>query len=575
MRRILASAAVLAAVVVFMVVALGSGGSSSSSPTYKIELQNAFGLVNGSQFMVAGVPAGKITKIDVCAAEQHAGCQNKLDALVTVQVTQTGFGQFHQDVSCQSRPQSLIGEYFLTCDPGSSGPVWPTSKTIPVTKTFSTIPMDLVNNIMRLPYRERFTLIINELGAAVAGRSGDLQAALQRAVPALDETDNLLTLLANDSRTINNLNANANTVITTLANNSKVVQNFIDQANTLSKDSAAQAPNISKTWAQLPGFLEQLRPAMAQLSAAADANLPVVQNLNAASGGLNRLFHDLPPFSNAALPATRALGKASVPGRTAVIAARPTVADLRQFTGPSGCDTESYKSSSCLTELGHNLSIILHDLDNRSRAVEPDKRSPGGKGYTGLEALLQYVFNQALAINTFNALGHLLAVDAFIDPVCSPYASPQFLANNLATYGSQARRCYAWLGPNQPGVNETDPTDPGACVPDPGGAPPGQRGPATSACRLQGSSGGNAAAADTSGSSTPLALAKRAASSSAHSTSAAGGGSPGSGGGGSGGSSGAGSGAGSAATQNRAASSSTPGSSASQAVQLLNYLLAP
>ena len=46
-----------------------------------------------------------------------------------------------------------------------------------------------------MPERERFTLIINELGAAVAGRSTDLQTALQRAVPALDETDNLLNLL--------------------------------------------------------------------------------------------------------------------------------------------------------------------------------------------------------------------------------------------------------------------------------------------------------------------------------------------------------------------------------------------
>ena len=135
-------------------------------------------------------------------------------------------------------------------------------------------------------------------------------------------------------------------------------------------------------------------------------------------------------------------------------------------------------------ELAQNLAIVLHDLDNRSRAVEADKRSPGGKGYTGLEALLQYVFNQAMAINTYGPLGHILAVDAFVDPICSPYANPQTLANNLAAYGSQIRRCYAWLGPNQPGVNETDPSNPARCVPDPGGAPPGNRGPATTACKL-------------------------------------------------------------------------------------------
>ena len=83
-----------------------------------------------------------------------------------------------------------------------------------------------------MPQRERFTLIINELGAAVAGRSTDLQTALQRAVPALDETDNLLNLLGNDSNTLKALTANSNAVVTALANNSKQVQNFIVERTT-------------------------------------------------------------------------------------------------------------------------------------------------------------------------------------------------------------------------------------------------------------------------------------------------------------------------------------------------------
>src|SRR5438270_8457428 len=181
---------------------------------------------------------------------------------------------------------------------------------------------------------------------------------------------------------------------------------------------------------------------MAQLDAATTANTPVLQNLSTAARPLARLFAALPGSSHASLPAIRALGQASVTGKTAVQAAAPTVADLNRFAKPT-------------PELAQNLSIVLKDLDSRSRAVEPDKRSPHGQGYTGLEALLQYVFNQAMAINTYGPLGHILAVDAFMDPLCSPYANQQTLANNLILYGTQARRCYAWLGPNQPGVNET------------------------------------------------------------------------------------------------------------------------
>jgi hypothetical protein len=94
------------------------------------------------------------------------------------------------------------------------------------------------------------------------------------------------------------------------------------------------------------------------------------------------------------------------------------------------------------------------------------------------------VFNQTLAVNAYGPEGHMLAVDAFFDPKCSPYATPASIALMLKQYGSSYRQCYSWLGPNQPGVNETDPSNPGAPVPDPGGAPPGEPGPRTSASRL-------------------------------------------------------------------------------------------
>jgi virulence factor Mce-like protein len=472
MKRILLSAAILLTAGAFIVLASGASNKSANG-TYKIEFDNAFGLVTGADIKVAGVPAGTINTISLpqkCINGQTTDCY----ALVTVSINQGGFGQFHQDAFCQSRPQSLIGEYFIDCNPGSSGPVLPPGSTIPVSHTQSTIPADLVQNVMRLPYRERLTLIINELGAAAAARSGDLQAALQRAVPALTETDNLLNLLANDSHTLQSLTRDSNSVITALANNSVGVKNFIVEANRAATATATQDNNLRLTFANLPATLEQLRPAMAKLGRTVTTNTPVLQNLHASAVQLNRFFTDLPAFSNSSQPALQSLGKASVTGRSAVIAAKPTVTALNQFAKPT-------------PELAANLSIVLKDLDTQSRAVEPDPRSPGGKGFSGLQAILGYVFNTALAINTYGPFGHVLAVDAFFSKQCSPYQSSASLALYLKQYGASQRGCYAFLGPNQPGVTTTDPSDPGAPVPDPGGAPPGKKGLATSASRLSAS----------------------------------------------------------------------------------------
>jgi virulence factor Mce-like protein len=591
MKRLLISGAILAAVGVFLVLSTGASNSNAQG-TYKIEVDNAFGLVQGADFKVAGVKAGTIRKIELPPA-CIKGDTPKCHALVTVEVSQPGLGQFHADAFCQTRPQSLIGEYFVECEPGSKGKVLKAGSTIPVNRTASTIPADLLANVMRLPYRQRLTLIINELGAAVAGRSGDLEGALRRAVPALNETDNLLNLLANDSNTLEQLTVNSDQVITALANNSSTVIRFIDEANRISIHTANQSANLQSTLAKLPPFLEQLKPSLQQLGAATDANLPVLTNLNTAAVQLNRLLRDLPGFSRSAIPAIKSLGTASKTGKVAVEAAQPTIKHLNQFAKPT-------------PELAQNLAIVGRDLDDRSRAAEADPRSPGGAGYTGLEALLQYVFNQALAINTFGPFGHQLAVDGFISTMCSPYATPGTIAMNLKSFGPRYRTCYAWLGPNQAAVSTTDPSNPSACVPDPGGAPPGQRGLPATNCRLAAADqSGQAAAGDktarsASGSgaaqpATPTAAAS--GSSGGGASGASGGGGSGGGGSGSGGAAGGGlqrtigqilsavgggsGGGGAGAADSNGAGGSGGGSSSggsgggNQAQQLLNYLLAP
>ena len=86
-------------------------------------------------------------------------------------------------------------------------------------------------------------------------------------------------------------------------------------------------------------------------------------------------------------------------GKPAVQAATPAVAHLNQFAKPT-------------PELAQNLAIVLQALDTRSPIpdyaggpVEPDPRSPaGGKGYTGLEGVLQYVFNITNAISYYRTV---------------------------------------------------------------------------------------------------------------------------------------------------------------------------
>ena len=60
----------------FVVIA-GGFTSGPSNPTYELEFDNAFGLVNGAPFKVAGVPAGTIKSINLCTRRRRH-CQNPL-----------------------------------------------------------------------------------------------------------------------------------------------------------------------------------------------------------------------------------------------------------------------------------------------------------------------------------------------------------------------------------------------------------------------------------------------------------------------------------------------------------------
>jgi virulence factor Mce-like protein len=436
-RRLLALALVVAAAaVVVATAAKGAAGSSGGGNRFTIELDNAFGLTQGADVKVAGVRAGKVAGMRVDPRTTHA--------LIDIELTQSGFGSLRQDAFCETRPQSLIGEYFVDCRPGTSPKKLPAGATVPISHTASTVPADLVGDVMRLPYRERLRIILNELGAGVGGRAGDINAAIRRAVPALRETDQVLAILAQQNQTLAQLTQNADTVIGDLAANREDVGRFVTQTNQTAAATAERRAQLRASLQKLPTFLHELTPTMAALGQAADANTPSLEDLNASAGQLTRLFTDVPPFAKASRTGLRTLANASQAGRPALKAAKPTVAQLG-------------KAVVHMPELANNLAIVLEHLGDRKFAVEKDPRSPGGQGYTGLEAILQYVFDQTMATNIFDANTHILKIDLFASK-CSEYQNLESLKAKMKQDPTFFSDCAAVLGPNLPGITQADPT---------------------------------------------------------------------------------------------------------------------
>ena len=201
MKRILAIAGVLVAASALMVFATGA---SDDGGTYRVRaiFMSAFSVIPGEDVKIAGVKVGKIESLDVTPDHKAA---------VVLRIDRPGFDDFRADAECTIRPQSLIGERFVECTPTQPRPenAQPAPKLrkiekgpgkgqylLPVSQTSKPVDLDLVNNTLRLPYRERLAIILNELGTGLAGRGGDLRQAVINANPALKETDEVLAILA-------------------------------------------------------------------------------------------------------------------------------------------------------------------------------------------------------------------------------------------------------------------------------------------------------------------------------------------------------------------------------------------
>ena len=455
----------------------GSAGFASTvvadeeTRTYVLEMYNAFGLVEDAEVKVAGVNAGTVEKLEI---------SDDKTALITVEISGP-LAVLGEDTVCSSEPQSLIAEYFIDCLP--AGEPLEEGATLPK-KVKQTVQNDLVLNTLRLPFKQRLALLINEFGTALAGNPENLNEAIRLGAPALEDLHDALKLLARQNKTIRQLNVDSDEIIGKLADRREDVVAFVREAGDTAEAAAERRDDLSQNFDLLDDFLAELQPTMVELENVAVETTPLLTDLRAAAPQLNELAVSLPAFNRATETSLVTLGEAAVPGRRALRRGeRNGVFRALARAGKGGPRT------------GELLADFLRDIDDPKggptglgRIVEVDDRAAktcedktmscyatgreGPTGFTGMEGILNYLYRQGGALNSYDEFGHLLhfnLYDVFTGP-CGSYNSQQ----NWPTVGGggrttdplQAERCVGLLGPNQPGISEnlgTAPYHPSVC----------------------------------------------------------------------------------------------------------------
>jgi phospholipid/cholesterol/gamma-HCH transport system substrate-binding protein len=397
MKKLLAIAALVAAVVV--VVLLVGGEDADDGYRVRAIFDNGGYLVNDEEVRIAGANVGTIEEVDVTlpgdvvAWDKNGNPIEKPGkAIVVLNITDPGFHDFRADATCQIRPQSLIGEKFVDCRPTlprapGSEPAPPLKQIeegrgegqylLPLGNSGTSVDPDLINNIYKLPYAQRFRLIFNELGAGLAGRGEDIEELVKRANPVLRDVDRLLGILAAQRNQLTQLAADSDAILEPLARERRAVAGFLSNAGAAAEASAERGPELEEALRKFPTFLREFKLTMRDLGTFSEAGTPLFEDFGTAAPALTDATRTLTPFSEALTVSLKSLGEAGAASGPIFAEADPVVRKARDLA----------KSG---VEPTQNLAKLFVSL----------QKSQGWDGLTEL------IYGTSAALNGFDKYGH-------------------------------------------------------------------------------------------------------------------------------------------------------------------------
>lgn len=411
---------VIACVVIGAVVALAVvrfTGAGTSGYLVRAVFDNSSFVIPGEQVKIAGVTVGTIHAVELTP-------ENK--AAVVLQITNRKFEPFRVDAQCEIGLESLLGEQFVQCTPTQpratgAAPARPLpaiasgpdkgQHLLPVQNTTTPVGLDLINNITRLPEQQRLRLIIAGLGAGLAGNGQALNAALKRADPALQQTDQVIAVLASQDRTLAQLTDESAKVLAPLAAQRRHIGGFIQHAGAVAVASAQEGQAIQANLKDLPPFLEQLKPATARLTNLAEQITPALQSLLAQAPAINASVQGLGPLAKSSIPAIKTLGNVAQRGETVFPRVNPLVQKLLALGKP-------------LEPLATDIAAIARSFDNAG----------------GIEDVMRFIYYYAGSVNGEDSLGHYIRSLVEISGCVDRTSQPPNVSNSGcgATFGSTA-----------------------------------------------------------------------------------------------------------------------------------------
>jgi phospholipid/cholesterol/gamma-HCH transport system substrate-binding protein len=249
----------------------------------QITFPTADGLVSGSDVLEAGSKIGTVS--DITPTQDNS-------ALVTVQVADDHW-PLHSGTTADIRPKSLLGEKYVDIHDGNaSNAALDTSAVLHETQQAVPVELDQFINSLDEPTRNAARVLLNDLGAGVAGRGQSLNEAIAAGKADLQNLAVFGTTLNNRDADLDRILVGLDGVLSKITTNDQLVQmsQLITNGQTTLNAIETQKAAFSRGFVDAQTALGELNTAIAAAVPSLQTTLGVAPQLLTLTGTESKLL---------------------------------------------------------------------------------------------------------------------------------------------------------------------------------------------------------------------------------------------------------------------------------------------
>ena len=349
---------ILAFFVVIAVLALRGTLISSGGYRLTADFTDADGLRPNFFVKVDGVVVGRVRSVTV---------DRRDDAVVTMQINSSAL-PIGTGATATIKPNSFFGERFVDIDRGNAAKPLPSGSTIPLSRTAEATTLDQLLDTLDDPTRVALASFLNESGSALVGRGHDIATALTLLPSTLQGTQQLLSNLADENRSLGDLLDRSSAIVTAIARQHGSLGRFVDVADGAFVTIASRDRQLGQTIRDSPLALSRLDANLGALRVSSAALIPAAHGLESTAAPLQAALRAIPAFTSAATPTLRTARTVAPATNRLSTGAAPVIAGLRAPT--SQLETFADELAPAADDLSDTIENALGAVEGYARALQ-------------------------------------------------------------------------------------------------------------------------------------------------------------------------------------------------------------